>query len=48
MPPATGHYFSDVPVAGKEWMKPWVDEFYRRGITGGCGVSPLRYCPGAR
>jgi hypothetical protein len=44
-PPAAGHYFSDLPVSGKEWMEPWVDELYRRGITTGCGVSPLIYCP---
>ena len=44
-PPATTHTFSDMPVAGKEWMEPWVDEFYTRGITTGCGASPLRYCP---
>ncbi len=37
--------FSDVPVAGKEWMQPWAEEFYYDGITTGCGVSPLRYCP---
>ncbi len=43
-PPAT-HTFYDVPVAGKEWMEPWIDEFYAEGITTGCGVSPLRYCP---
>jgi hypothetical protein len=44
-PPAAGHYFADLPVTGKEWMEPWVDEFYRRGITNGCGVSPFVYCP---
>jgi hypothetical protein len=44
-PPAASHFFADMPVAGKEWMEPWVDEFYRRGITTGCGVSPLIYCP---
>ena len=43
-PPAT-HTFSDMPVVGKEWMEAWVDEFYDRGITGGCGTDPLRYCP---
>jgi predicted outer membrane repeat protein len=43
-PPAT-HTFTDVPVPGKEWMEPWIDEFYAEGITSGCGVSPLRYCP---
>jgi len=45
VPPAASHYFADLPVAGKEWMEPWVDEFYRRGITTGCGASPLTYCP---
>ena len=44
-PPAATHTFSDMPVLGKEWMEPWVDEFYRLGITGGCGTDPLRYCP---
>ncbi len=43
-PPAT-HTFYDVPVAGKEWMEPWIDEFYAEGITTGCGLAPLRYCP---
>ncbi len=45
VPPPVSHYFADMPVAGKEWMEPWVDEFYRRGITGGCAGTPLRYCP---
>jgi hypothetical protein len=44
-PPAASHFFSDLPVAGKEWMEPWVDELYREGITGGCGSGPLIYCP---
>ena len=44
-PPATVHNFSDMPVTGKEWMEPWVDEFYARGITTGCGAAPLIYCP---
>jgi len=44
-PPAASHFFSDMPVTGKEWMEPWVDEFYRQGYTTGCGVSPLIYCP---
>jgi len=43
-PPAASHFFSDVPVTGKEWMEPWIDQFYREGVTTGCGVSPLRYC----
>ncbi len=44
-PPPADHYFDDMPVAGKEWMEPWVDEFYRRGLTTGCGIGPLRFCP---
>jgi YD repeat-containing protein len=44
-PPATSHFFADLPVAGKEWMEPWVDELYREGITTGCGTGPLIYCP---
>jgi hypothetical protein len=47
-PPAASHYFADMPVTGKEWMEDWVDEFYREGITTGCGVSPLIYCPEAQ
>jgi hypothetical protein len=44
-PPAASHFFADLPVAGKEWMEPWVDEVYRRGITTGCGTGPLIFCP---
>ncbi len=44
-PPAASGYFADLPVTGKEWMQPWVDQFYREGITTGCGANPLRYCP---
>ncbi len=45
VPPSATHTFSDMPVVGKEWMEPWVDEFYTRGITTGCGAAPLTYCP---
>ena len=44
-PPAASHFFADLPVAGKEWMEPWADEVFRRGITTGCGTGPLIYCP---
>ncbi len=44
-PPNVTGIFADMPVTGKEWMEPWVDEFYNEGITTGCGVSPLIYCP---
>ncbi len=47
-PPASNPpLFADVPVAGREWMQPWIEEFYRQGYTTGCGTAPLRYCPGA-
>jgi hypothetical protein len=45
VPPAATGIFSDVPVAGKEWMQPWIEQFYNEGITTGCASSPLRYCP---
>jgi predicted outer membrane repeat protein len=37
--------FADVPVPGKEWMEPWIEAFHNAGITTGCGINPLRYCP---
>jgi hypothetical protein len=37
--------FDDVPVEGKEWMQDWIETFYDAGITTGCAISPLRYCP---
>jgi hypothetical protein len=37
--------FTDVPVAGKEWMQPWIEQFYKEGITTGCASNPMRYCP---
>ena len=43
-PPSTG-VFPDLPVAGKEWMQPWVEEFYREGLTTGCGGDPMQFCP---
>ncbi len=44
-PPTGTHVFSDLPVAGKEWMEAWVNEFYAEGLTTGCGTSPLIFCP---
>ncbi len=41
--------FVDVPAAGKDWMEPWIEAFYKEGFTTGCGgITPgvdLRYCP---
>ncbi len=44
-PPAATGLFDDMPVAGKEWMEAWAEDFYAHGITTGCGLDPLRYCP---
>jgi hypothetical protein len=41
-PPGSG-VFADVPVTGKEWMEPWIIQFYNEGITTGCGGD--NYCP---
>jgi hypothetical protein len=45
IPPAAENIFSDLPVSTKEWMQPWIEQFYREGITTGCSVEPLNYCP---
>ena len=41
--PAAMGIFSDVWTS--HWAARWVEQLYRDGITGGCGVSPLRFCP---
>ncbi len=41
-PPATG-IFEDVPKTSP--FAPWIEELYRRKITGGCSTAPLQYCP---
>ncbi|HKV06869.1 MAG TPA: S-layer homology domain-containing protein [Thermoanaerobaculia bacterium] len=42
-PPATGTVFSD--VSASYWAAPWIEQLYAEGLTGGCGMNPLRYCP---
>ena len=40
--------FADVPVAGKAWMEPWIEQFAKLGLTTGCGTTSmgkLLYCP---
>jgi hypothetical protein len=45
-PPAcTTPIFADVPATSP--FCRYVEELYRRGVVGGCGVNPLRYCPTA-
>lgn len=41
-PPATG-IFADMPATNP--LARWAEDLYTRGITGGCSVSPLNYCP---
>ena len=41
-PPAEG-LFSDLDEF--EWAQDWVEQLYREGITSGCSLDPLRYCP---
>jgi hypothetical protein len=41
-PPAAG-IFVDVPTT--YWAASWIEQLYAEGITGGCKLSPLSYCP---
>jgi uncharacterized repeat protein (TIGR03803 family) len=43
VPPACFGVFEDVACPGL--FTDWVEELYTEGITGGCSVSPLLYCP---
>ena len=42
-PPSATGIFSDVWVGS--FAADWIEDLYNRGITGGCGSNPLRYCP---
>jgi M6 family metalloprotease-like protein len=42
-PPAEG-LFADLD--GFEWAQDWVEQLYKEGITSGCSLEPLQYCPG--
>ena len=48
------YIFTDVvpnhPLLGADGgtdFSPWINALYAAGITSGCGISPLRYCPAA-
>lgn len=50
---APAQIFADVPTIhpfavedGQSDLSPWIHALFNAGITGGCGTSPLRYCPG--
>ena len=42
-PPTATGTFADVPT--NYWAAAWIEQLYAEGITGGCSVSPLQYCP---
>ena len=42
IPPDTSPSFGD--TAG-HWAEDWIEALYSDGITGGCSVNPLLYCP---
>jgi hypothetical protein len=37
--------FADVPFS--HWANSYIERLYKAGITGGCGTTPLTYCPDA-
>jgi hypothetical protein len=45
VPPSATGIFSD--VARDYWAAPWIEQLYKEGISGGCSINPLRYCPGS-
>ncbi len=42
-PPAAVGIFDDVPTT--YWAANWIEQLHAEGITTGCGISPLVYCP---
>jgi hypothetical protein len=44
-PPDCTGIFDDVPCTPGTGFSDWIEELYDRGITGGCSVAPLEYCP---
>ncbi len=32
-------------VYSNYWAWDYIERLYKAGITGGCGINPLRYCP---
>ncbi len=42
-PPTATGIFGDVPVGS--FAADFIEDLYNRGISGGCSVSPLLYCP---
>ena len=42
-PPAATGDFADVPIS--HWAAAYIEQLYADGITTGCGLMPLSYCP---
>jgi hypothetical protein len=42
-PPSATGLFADVPLG--QTFAAWIEELAREGVTGGCAVTPLQYCP---
>jgi len=40
-----GDVYADVKCAPDGWADDWIEQVHRDGLSGGCAVSPLRYCP---
>ena len=43
VPPACSGVFDDVACPSQ--FADWIEDLHDRGITGGCSVAPLEYCP---
>ena len=43
VPPESDGVFQDVPT--EYWAADWIEQLAAEGITAGCSVSPLMYCP---
>jgi M6 family metalloprotease-like protein len=43
LPPTAEGIFSD--LNGYEWATDWIEALYKAGITSGCSLEPLKYCP---
>ena len=45
VPPACTGIFADVPCTPGVGFSDWIEALSNQGVTGGCYVDPLRYCP---
>ena len=43
VPPAATGIFTDVPT--NYWAAAWIEQLAAEGITGGCSITPMLYCP---